>query len=309
MTKENKISLKEIRKENKIKRAEAKQIQDLTKNKIKSEKLLYKEKINFAKTSLEKKKLKEDYKNKFNKGLQKNKKKNIIDIKGLQKYYCNGINCEHILHNISLSIEKGKVIVILGASGSGKSTLLNIISGLTPPTDGDVVVAGKNMFYLSESKRTKFREENLSFVFQSYNLIPSLTVIENIKVGENLRSKNAKKIPIDEILETLGLNKQAKKYPYQLSGGQNQRVSIGRALAKNPRLLFADEPTGALDEERGKEALQLLLDINEKYGTTLVMVTHNPNFVKVSDITLHIKNGQIDKIIETKNKKKAKDIS
>ncbi len=309
MTEQRKMNLKEIRQENKVKRAEAKQIQDLSKNKIKSEKELFNEKIKLESDPEKKKQLKEAYNNKFNKGLHKNKKGNIIDIKKLQKYYCNGINCEHILHNVNLSIEEGKVVVILGASGSGKSTLLNIMSGLTPPSDGDVVVAGKNMFYLSEAKRTKFREENLSFVFQSYNLIPSLTVIENIKVGENLRSKEANEIPMDEILETLDLTAQAKKYPFQLSGGQNQRVSIGRALSKNPRLLFADEPTGALDEEKGREALQLLLDINEKYGTTLVMVTHNPNFSKVADITLHVKDGRIDKIIENASKKKAKDIS
>lgn len=304
-----KMNLKEIRAENKVKRAEARDIEDLSKNKIKSEKTLFKEKINLEKDKDKKELLKKAYKDKFTKGLHLNKKGNIIDIKKLEKYYCNGINCEHILHDINLSVEEGKVVVILGASGSGKSTLLNIMSGLTPPSDGDVVVAGQNMFYLSEAKRTKFREDNLSFVFQSYNLIPSLTVVENIKVGENLRAKEANEIPMDEILETLDLTPQAKKYPFQLSGGQNQRVSIGRALAKNPKLLFADEPTGALDEEKGREALQLLLDINAKYGTTLVMVTHNPNFAKIADITLHVKDGRIDKIGKNANKKKAKDIA
>ncbi len=306
---EKRLSLKEIRAENKIKKREAKKIQNIPKKTIKEEKEIYKEKINSELNDEIKNDLKNIYKNKFVKGIEENKPGNIIDIKNLDKYFCNGVNCEHILKDISLSIEEGKVVVILGASGSGKSTLLNIMSGLTPPTKGDVIVAGKNMMYLNEAKRTKFREDTLSFVFQSYNLIQSLTVVENIKVGENLRSKNSEEIPMDEILETLDLTKQAKKYPYQLSGGQNQRISIGRALAKNPKILFADEPTGALDEEKGREALQLLLDINDKHNTTLIMVTHNPNFSDVADIVLHIKSGQIDKIIKNSKKKKAKNIN
>ncbi len=309
MIENRKMKISEIRAENKIKKTEAKQIENMAKTKIRFEKNVFKEKIKVETDEQKKKDLKLIYKNKFNKGIDSNTNNNIVDIKSLHKYYCNGINCEHILHDINLEIETGKVVVILGASGSGKSTLLNIMSGLTPPSDGDVIVAGKNMLYLSEAQRTKFREENLSFVFQSYNLIPSLTVTENIKVGENLRASDANEIPMDEILETLDLTSQAKKYPYQLSGGQNQRVSIGRALAKNPRLLFADEPTGALDEEKGREALQLLLDINEKYNTTLIMVTHNPNFSKVADITLHIKDGEISDIIKNKRKKRAKDIA
>ncbi len=303
------MSIKDIRLENKIKRQESKNIQNISKQKIKEEKVLFKKKIELENDLDKKEILKKAYKDKFSKGIQDNKSGNIIDIKDLHKYFCNGINCEHIIKGIDLSIREGKIVVILGASGSGKSTLLNIMSGLTPPTSGDVIVAGKNLMYLNESKRTKFREDNLSFVFQSYNLIPSLTVIENIKVGENLRSKNSDEIPMDEILKTLDLEKQAKKYPYQLSGGQNQRISIGRALAKNPRILFADEPTGALDEEKGKEALQLLLDINKKYNTTLIMVTHNPNFAEVADIVLHIHNGTIDKKIKNARKKKAKAIS
>jgi len=226
----------------------------------------------------------------------------------LQKYFCNNINCEHILHDINVEIKKGEVVVILGASGSGKTTLLNIMSGLLDPTLGEVIVSGKDMLFLSDAKKTKFRSDNVSFVFQSYNLIPTLTVIENIKVGENLKNPETDPIPIKDILKTLKLLPQAKKYPFQLSGGQNQRISIGRALAKNPQILFADEPTGALDEERGKEALQLLLDINEKYKCTLIMVTHNPNFKKIADKVLHIKNGHIDTIIMNKKKTAVSDV-
>lgn len=302
------ISIKEIREENKIKRKESKVISNLGKDFVNAEKVSFKEKIKNEEDVEKKKELKKEFDDIFKKGLAENKKGNIIDIKGLDKYYCNGINCEHILHSIDLEIKDGEIVIILGTSGSGKTTLLNIMSGLTNPTMGDVIVAGKNMLYLSDDGRTKFRADNLSFVFQSYNLIPSLTVVENIKVGENLRSKDVEKIEMSKILETLDLEKQAKKYPFQLSGGQNQRVSIGRALAKNPRLLFADEPTGALDEEKGREALQMLLDINIKYKTTLIMVTHNPNFANIADKVLYIKDGKIDKIKINTKKKKASEI-
>ncbi|NQX83295.1 MAG: ABC transporter ATP-binding protein [Mycoplasmataceae bacterium] len=306
--KENKENnLKLIKIENKEKKRKSKITQNIGKEKIKEEKNSFKKKINSESNIEKKKKLKNEFKRKF-KGIESNSKGNIVDIKGLNKYFCNGSNCEHILHNIDLKIPRGKVVVILGASGSGKSTLLNIISGLTPPSSGDVIVNNNNLFYMNDSSRTKFRKLNISFVFQSYNLIPSLTVIENIKVGENLRSKNVEEIKMVDILKTLDLTVQSKKYPFQLSGGQNQRVSIGRALAKNPNILFADEPTGALDEKKGKEALQMLLDINKKFNTTLIMVTHNPNFQKVSDIVLHIKDGTISNIINNKTKKTAKDI-
>ncbi len=306
--KKKRPNLREIRAENKKKRSESKIISNLGKDFVKEEKEDFIKKIKSEENIDEKKKLKEELKKIFKNGEAINSKGNIIDIKGLEKYYCNGINCEHILHNINLEIKEGEIVVILGASGSGKTTLLNIMSGLTNPTLGDVVVAGKNMLYLSEAGRTKFRADNLSFVFQSYNLIPSLTVVENIKVGENLRSKDVEKIEMSKILETLDLEKQAKKYPFQLSGGQNQRVSIGRALAKNPKLLFADEPTGALDEEKGREALQMLLDINEKYKTTLIMVTHNPNFANIADMVLYIKDGRVDRIKKNKTKLKASKI-
>lgn len=302
------MSLSKIRQENKEKRKESKRILGLNKVMIKEQKIIVKNKIDAEQDPSKKKLLKKAFKEKFNDGIDKNKKGNIIDIKKLNKHFCNGINCEHILHDIDLEVKEGKVVVILGASGSGKSTLLNIMSGLTPPTEGDVIVNGKNLTYLSDAKRTKFREENLSFVFQSYNLIPSLTVVENIKVGSNLRAKDTEEVKIDWILETLDLTRQARKYPFQLSGGQNQRVSIGRALAKNPKILFADEPTGALDEEKGREALQMLLDINNNFGTTIIMVTHNPNFGNVADVVLHVKDGTINNIINNKTKKKAKDI-
>ncbi len=309
MKNNNKQTVKELRLGNKLKRNNVKKILNLRKENIAENKLKLKELIKKETNKNKRKELEIQYKKRFKFGVEENSKNHIIEIKKLNKYFCTRINCEHILNDLNLKIKKGKIIVILGASGSGKSTLLNIMSGLTSPSSGDVIVNNKNMLYLSESQRTKFRKENISFVFQSYNLIPSLTVTENIKVGANLRNKNVSEIKIDDILETLDLTKQAKKYPFQLSGGQNQRISIGRALAKNPNILFADEPTGALDEQKGKEALQMLLDINKNFKTTLVMVTHNPNFADIADVILHVRDGQIDHVINNKTKKKVSEIS
>ncbi len=283
-------------------RAAIKFIKNLRKSRIKSEKEEYKNKIRLAETSEEKSKLREELKNKIKNGDHPNSDGYIIELNNVNKYYFTSGRYERILKDIDLKIPSGKFVIILGPSGTGKTTLLNIISGLDFVNSGDVVVANTNLFYLDDNKRIKFRADNLSFVFQSYNLISTLTVEENIKIGENLRASDADEIPIKDILEQLGLSEQAKKYPYQLSGGQQQRVSIARALAKNPRILFADEPTGALDEERGRETLKLLLDINQKYKTTLVVVTHNPNLEAISDIVIKVKDGRIDKYIENENK-------
>lgn len=244
---------------------------------------------------------KEEYNSKFKDFESKNSEGNIVDLVNVEKYYINGNNIEHVLKNINLQIKKGEVFLILGTSGSGKTTLLNVISGLADASSGEIVVADKNLFLMNDAKKTRFRAENLSFVFQSYNLIPTLNIEENIKVGATLRNDDANKLEVDEIMKLLDLYQHKNKYPYQLSGGQNQRVSIGRALAKNPNILFADEPTGALDEERGKESLQFLLDINKQFNTTIIMVSHNPNFVGVSNTILRIHDGSIQSI--KKNKK------
>ncbi len=283
-------------------RAAIKFIKNLRKSRIKSEKEEHKNKIRLAETSEEKTQLREELKQKIKHGVHSNEDGYIIELNNVNKYYFTSGRYERILKDIDLKIPSGKFFIILGPSGTGKTTLLNIISGLDFVNSGDVVVANTNLFYLDDNKRIKFRADNLSFVFQSYNLIATLTVEENIKIGENLRADDAAEIPIKDILEQLGLSEQAKKYPYQLSGGQQQRVSIARALAKNPRILFADEPTGALDEERGRETLKLLLDINQKYKTTLVVVTHNPNLEAISDIVIKVKDGRIDKYIENENK-------
>ncbi len=272
-----------------------KYIKNLRKNRINSEKKQYKNLIKHETDPVKKKKIQNEYKSKIIEGNEENTNGNIIEVRNLNKYYFTTKRFEKALKDINLEIPKGKFILILGPSGSGKTTLLNTISGLDSFDSGDLIAAGKNLFYLDDNKRIDFRANHLSFIFQSYNLISTLTVEENIKIGENLRRSESEEIPIKEILENLGLSDQATKYPYQLSGGQQQRVSIARALAKNPSILFADEPTGALDEERGKETIKLLIEINKKYGTTLVIVTHNPNFEQIADVIIKVKDGRINK--------------
>ena len=269
-------------------------VKKIRKNRIKMEKIELKNKIKNSNSEEEKVILKEQYKFKFSRGLENNTDDNIIELRDVNKYYFTSKRFEKVIRNFDLKIPKGKFVLILGPSGSGKTTLLNVISGLDNIDSGDLIVANHNLFYLSDNKRIKFRADNLSFIFQSYNLISTLTVEENIKIGENLRSENSEPILIKDIINNLGLETQASKYPYQLSGGQQQRVSIARALAKNPEILFADEPTGALDEERGKETIKLLMDINKKYNTTLIIVTHNPNFEVVADIVIKVKDGKLD---------------
>ncbi len=279
-----------------------KYIKNYRKNRIKFEKNEQKLKIKNTVDAKEKQKLKKEFKDKFVLGKEKNTDDNIIELENVNKYYFTSGRYERILKGINLKIPRGKFVLILGHSGSGKTTLLNVISGLDSAEDGNIIVENHNLFYLNDNRRIKFRADYLSFVFQQYNLISTLTIIENIKIGSNLRRKDAEEILIPEILENLGLTEQANKYPYQLSGGQQQRVSIARALAKNPKILFADEPTGALDEERGRETIKLLLDINKKYNTTLIVVTHNPNLAIVADIILKVKDGRIDEYIVNENK-------
>ncbi len=211
----------------------------------------------------------------------------------LVKKYQSGGGELFALKNVDVNFHKGKITTILGPSGSGKTTLLNMVSGLDKIDSGEIIFEGKDISGYSESKLSKYRRDNTGFIFQSYNLISTLTVRENIELGEYL-SKNS--LSIDEILEEVGLTEHADKFPHQLSGGQQQRVAIARVLVKNPKVMFCDEPTGALDEESGRKVLELLQNLNTKYGTTLVMVTHNPNIADMSHQVIYFKNGEIQEI-------------
>lgn len=204
----------------------------------------------------------------------------------------------HALDHIDLSINEGEVIVILGPSGSGKSTMLNILSGIDNPSVGKVFFKNERIDKLGEKELANYRKDNLGFIFQSYNLISNLNVIENVELGKELATDP---LNLKDLLELVGLKEHMKKYPYQLSGGQMQRVAIARALVKNPSVLFCDEPTGALDEKTGKIVLSLLQEINKKYHTTIIIVTHNPSIALMANTVIKMNSGKIVSV--TKNSK------
>ena len=222
----------------------------------------------------------------------------LIELKDVCKEYKSGKIRNSVLNNINLTIEKGEIIVILGPSGSGKTTLLNVISGLDRISSGKIMYDGKNISKYSDIRMTRFRKKRLGFIFQTYNLLEHLNVYENVLVGSSLGKKNA---DIDKIIDTVGLLKHKKKYMYQLSGGEQQRVSIARALAKMPDVMFCDEPTGALDEKTGKIVLKSLVDANNKLKTTMIIVTHNPGIAQIGDVVIRMNSGKI--IEKYKNKR------
>lgn len=215
---------------------------------------------------------------------------NFLEARGLCKSYGTGDTRQDVLRNMDLSVEKGEFCVLLGPSGSGKSTLLNIIGGIDQCGSGSVTLEGREITGLSPARLTRYRRQELGYVFQTYNLIGNLTARENIEVGEYLSDD-----PLDlkELISVLGLESHQNKLPSQLSGGQQQRVSIGRAIIKNPRILLCDEPTGALDYETSKEILQLIQDVNRKYGTTVIMVTHNEAIQNMADHVIRLRDGQV----------------
>jgi putative ABC transport system ATP-binding protein len=229
-----------------------------------------------------------------------------IILKNVSKTYKTGIVETQALKDVSLEIHNGEFIVILGPSGSGKSTLLNVISGLDNPTSGEIIYNGQVISNYSSSKLTKFRRDNLGFIFQQYNLLQNLTVRDNVDIGASI-GKNP--FNIDEIIKSVGIESEKDKYPYQLSGGQQQRVSIARSVAKNPGILFCDEPTGALDEETGKQVLDILQKMNAEYKTTTVVITHNPNIALMADRVIKMNSGKIEEIIKNEIKKNAYEIS
>lgn len=215
-----------------------------------------------------------------------------LEVNNLKKSYGEGGSYMEVLKGVSVSVEKGDMCVIQGTSGSGKSTLLNCIGGLDVMNSGSIKVDGKEIFGLSQEKLSDYRRENLGFIFQFYNLVPNLTVKENIQVCEYLSGHS---MDIDELMETLGLTEHQDKFPSQLSGGQQQRCAIARALIKNPKLLLCDEPTGALDSKTSRDILILLEEVNKKYGTTMLIVTHNNSIKNMVDQVIFLKDGQIKK--------------
>lgn len=231
----------------------------------------------------------------------------ILKLEDVSKKYRYGDQIVTALDNVNLEIKTGEIIVILGPSGAGKTTLLNVLSGLDRPSEGKIMFEGKDIAKYSESKITKFRKDNLGFIFQTYNLLEHLNVYENVMVGASL-GKNKNKEHINKIIDVVGLSKHKKKYMHELSGGEQQRVSIARAIVKNPKIMFADEPTGALDEKTGKKVLETLVKVNETLGTTMIIVTHNPGIAKIGDRILHVNSGKIDKVLINEKRTKPSDI-
>ena len=227
----------------------------------------------------------------------------LYKLENVTKKYKNNEN--YALNKVNLEIEEGEIVVILGPSGSGKSTMLNILSGIDNVTKGKVFFKDKDITKLKEKELTRYRKDNLGFIFQSYNLVPNLTIRENVELGSEL-SDNP--LDINEIIKEVELLNHMNKYPYQLSGGQMQRVAIARALVKNPSVLFCDEPTGALDEKTGKNVLKLLQDINKKYHTTMIIVTHNPSIADMANKVIKMNSGEVKEIYINKKTKEALDL-
>lgn len=222
----------------------------------------------------------------------------IVKFENVTRVYRSGDHELRALDGVDLSLEEGKFVVILGPSGAGKSTLLNMLGGLDSPTSGKITVMGQDISKLSANKLADYRAKTVGFVFQFYNLIPTLTVYENVSLVKSIckDSLSAKKM-----LDEVGLADHMKNFPAELSGGEQQRVSIARALAKNPKILLCDEPTGALDSETGVMVLKLLLSMARNYGKTIVIVTHNQNIAKMADVVIKVKNGKIKSCEEQEN--------
>lgn len=229
----------------------------------------------------------------------------FLTVKDLKKSYGSTSNKVEVLKGINFEVEKGEICVLLGPSGSGKSTLLNIIGGIDDADLGYVSIDSEKTKDMKEKELTRYRRKHLGYVFQMYNLIPNLNVKENIEVGAYLSDSP---LDINELLNTLGLYEHRHKLPNQLSGGQQQRTAIGRAIVKNPDILLCDEPTGALDYHTSKEILNLIEDVNKKYGNTVIMVTHNDAIQNMADRVIKLRDGQIRDNIVNNSKVSAADL-
>ena len=231
----------------------------------------------------------------------------IVELQNVSKVYKIGESEFKALDNIDLSINKGEFVVVLGPSGAGKSTLLNLIGGMDSPTKGKIKIDGEEISKYNENKLSEYRAKNIGFIFQFYNILPTLTVLENVElVKDVVKNGNDSK----KAIEAVGLNKHMNKFPNQLSGGEQQRVSIARAIAKNPKLLLCDEPTGALDSKTGVEVLKLLkkqCDGNNG-ANTVIIVTHNSLFADIADTVIRVKNGKIESVTANPNPKKIDEV-
>lgn len=228
----------------------------------------------------------------------------MIKVRNLVKLYGCGESSFQALKGISLDIEYGAFTVILGASGSGKSTLLNVISGLERPDEGSVVYGESDITVLSDKELTKFRRKNIGFVFQQYYLLPDMTVEKNVRMGADLAENREYR----EIINAVGLLSKADKYPAELSGGEQQRAAVARALAKKPEVLFLDEPTGALDEQNGRAVLDYINNLQSRYKFTVVMVTHNANIAETADTVIKMNSGEIQSVFKNERRKTAYEI-
>lgn len=219
----------------------------------------------------------------------------IVQLKNLIKSYTEGKQSRTILNKVNATFDKGEFILILGQSGSGKSTLLNLISGIDAPDSGDIIVNGLTINRLNERQRTLFRREHLGFIFQFFNLIPTLTVFENITLAMQLNGgvNQARAQQVQHLLDRVGLSHRQNAFPDRLSGGEQQRVAILRAIAHNPTLLLADEPTGNLDEGTGQNIITLLLELTRQANKTLIMASHNPDIIPLADKVYRVKNGEL----------------
>ena len=229
----------------------------------------------------------------------------FIEIKGAKKQYGTGEAAVYALDGVDFSLEKGKICVILGPSGSGKSTLLNMIGGLDSLDSGEITVDGKKITGLSKKALTAYRKQNVGFIFQFYNLIPDLTVEENVQVVSEIA---ANPLDMDEILTALDIEKYRYRFPRELSGGQQQRVAIARAMVKNPKLLLCDELTGALDTRSSRSVLKFIEKINNQYGTTTLIITHNEAIADLADTVVRIRDGKIASVTENAEKRTADEI-
>ncbi len=219
----------------------------------------------------------------------------IVNFESVTKTYKTGEHELKALDNVSFTLDEGKFVVILGPSGAGKSTLLNLLGGLDSPSTGTITVNGRDISELTDNELADYRAETVGFVFQFYNLIPTLTVYENVELVSEISKDH---LDAKKMIEEVGLSEHLHNFPSELSGGEQQRVSIARALAKNPQILLCDEPTGALDSETGVMVLKLLLSMAKSYGKTIVIVTHNQSIAKMADIIIRVKNGKIRSVEE-----------